>query len=1009
MNTLYFDIETRSALNIRVTGDYRYATNPTTQPLCLAYAVDEGDVQLWLPTEPPPVAFLDAASDPNGWRVIAHNFAFERGIFEHVLIPRSGFMPIPLTAWHCSQRLALANSYPAELGLLAAALGLPYAKDPAAKRAMLRVTRPKANRKRKPSTVPVWNDDPSDLALLYERCKTDVLTTRAVWNSPKLRPLSENERRDLLQDATINGRGIPLDRAFATAARDLAINERIAVNLKLAELTDGAVTSVDQRDKFLAALNARGADLSDLARRTVEKALAAKPDDHVRWLLELRRTAARASVTKFKRLLDYASPADDRLRGTLRIFGCGPGRWSSPGVQLQNLKRNDAALPLSLVDSVRNGDRDAIAKYGSPLALLGDLSRASLCAVPGHELKSGDFSAIESVVLAWLSGEQWKLDAYREFQRTSDLQNEPYQVIARKMLYKPVDAEISKTERQLGKAAELACGYGGSVGAWRKIVHHDPRGDDEIQQIVWQWRDANPATTRFWRAVMRAVIVAMRTGAAVPVQAAQRIFAAFAGGNLTITLPSGRAITYPDAQLVPSKKFEDQTDVEFSNNAKGQWRSTRVWFGTFVENIVQGTARDLLAAAIDRCESRGLPVVSHCHDEATIETPIGALSDADFLAILLERPAWAAGLPLAGHVHSGPHYLEAPEHPVEPLAVLADAEQVIEQAIDAVIEREDVGEIDDPIQVERDDDADFIAGLPDAIAPLYELVTLPLTADSKTSCPFHEDAEPSCAIFADHYHCFGCGAHGDRMQWLTLVEGMTEAEAVDCIKDWPAAPAPASTEDTAPEKLAFVMSIWNGAQPLIGSMAEQYLDRTRGIDFTKMPADLHASLRFHPACVFGSGKLPCLLALMRDPITDAPLGIQRVALKVNGSRVEKIERRMLGRAGVIKFWRAGAQLVAGEGLETVLAAATRIPYCDAPLTPAWAALSAKKLAALPVIPGVERLVVLVDNDLNQEGQRAAAQVTTRWRAQRRAVVPLMPAIAGSDWNDAVVMEDARAA
>jgi hypothetical protein len=162
--------------------------------------------------------------------------------------------------------------------------------------------------------------------------------------------------------------------------------------------------------------------------------------------------------------------------------------------------------------------------------------------------------------------------------------------------------------------------------------------------------------------------------------------------------------------------------------------------------------------------------------------------------------------------------------------------------------------------------------------------------------------------------------------------------------------------------------------------------------------------------VFGPGaRVPCLIALMRDPLTDEPVGIQRVALEQRDGKVEKVERRMLGRAGVVKIWPAGTQLVVGEGLERTLAAATRIPYAGSPLTPAWAALSSQKLGTLPVIPGVERLILLIDNDHNQEGQTAAALVAARWRSAGRTVVPLMPEAVDTDFNDLVLKEDAHAA
>ena len=175
MRTLYWDIETRSAVSLRECGANVYAIDPTTQVLCLVYATNDEDPLLWLPADPVPPVFLEIAADPNNWQLVAHNYDFERAILEHILIPRHDFRPIPLEAQHCSQRLALANAYPAELDLLAQALGLPYRKDPAARKAMLAVSRPKAQRKA--TTIQTWDEDPAKLQLLFERCRLDVITT----------------------------------------------------------------------------------------------------------------------------------------------------------------------------------------------------------------------------------------------------------------------------------------------------------------------------------------------------------------------------------------------------------------------------------------------------------------------------------------------------------------------------------------------------------------------------------------------------------------------------------------------------------------------------------------------------------------------------------------------------------------------------------------------------------------------------------------------------------------
>ena len=204
MRSVIWDVETRSALSLRECGVHIYAIDPTTEPLCLVFAIDDEEPQLWLPGGPPPSVFLEIAANPKEWQLIAHNYEFERAILENILMPRHGFRPIPLEAQHCTQRLALANAYPAELDLLAQALGLPYRKDPAARKAMLAVSRPKAQRKT--TAIPTWDEDPAKLQLLYERCKLDVITTRAVWQSAKLKRLSNAERHYQIEDAKINAR-----------------------------------------------------------------------------------------------------------------------------------------------------------------------------------------------------------------------------------------------------------------------------------------------------------------------------------------------------------------------------------------------------------------------------------------------------------------------------------------------------------------------------------------------------------------------------------------------------------------------------------------------------------------------------------------------------------------------------------------------------------------------------------------------------------------------------------
>src|SRR5262245_54583469 len=229
-------------------------------------------------------------ADPARYWFISDNWEFERAIHTQILVPHYHFPPIPLERQDCAQRRALANAYPAELGLRCEALGLPYRKDPEARKAMLRLSRPQTAKKRKNAEDPAARE--RDLALLLERCKNDVRATRAAYNSPRLRPLLPEERRLLLPDAEINARGICAHVPFLEAARTLATQERNAVNTRLNELTAGVITSIDQVARIMTAVNAHGHGMTSLNNRSVDTALAHQPDGFLRALLELRQRGA---------------------------------------------------------------------------------------------------------------------------------------------------------------------------------------------------------------------------------------------------------------------------------------------------------------------------------------------------------------------------------------------------------------------------------------------------------------------------------------------------------------------------------------------------------------------------------------------------------------------------------------------------------------------------------------------------------------------------------------------
>jgi DNA polymerase I-like protein with 3'-5' exonuclease and polymerase domains len=287
---------------------------------------------------------------------------------------------------------------------------------------------------------------------------------------------------------------------------------------------------------------------------------------------------------------------------------------------------------------------------------------------------------------------------------------------------------------------------------------------------------------------------------------------------------------------------------------------------------------------------------------------------------------------------------------------------------------------------------------------LADLIDEPVPRDRKILCPFHEEQTPSMRIYKDHYYCFGCNAWGDHIDWLVKVEGLDYREAREVLDHWD---GPVFTRSNAvdakqdAQRTAYALHWWDAAREIEGTLAARYLRDVRGINLDVLPADIgERALRFHPHCVFGAVfKHPCLLALMRDPVSGAPSGIQRIALNANA---EKIDRMMLGMAGVVQIWPADKQLVIGEGLETTLAAATRLDYRGEPLRPAWAMLADGAMERFPVLDGVERLIVLADHDTNGVGQAAAKACKQRWLEAGRRVAVLTPDRPGTDFNDIVL-------
>jgi DNA polymerase bacteriophage-type len=372
---LHRDYETRSRADLKKVGTHNYAVDPSTNILCCDYAVDDGPVQLWLPGDPAPPEFIEAAANPE-WLVVAHNDEFERLIEQHIMRPRYGWPAIPLERHRCTMAMALAAALPGKLEQVADALQLEHRKDVAGNRLMLKLCKPQPDGS--------WNEDPELLRQLYDYCRQDVEVERELFH--RLPPLPETEQRLWILDAQINERGFRIDHALAAAGRNIAAEAKRAINAELTEITSGAVTTTDQIAKLQAWLSEQGFLMQELNKGAIAALLETEIPAPVRRALELRREAAPTAVTKFKSPEWFAS-ADGRIRGSFRYHGASTGRWSSHGFQVQNMKRPETEDLGPAITAVMTGDLVHLrACYERPLSVVGDLTRALICAAPGKAL-----------------------------------------------------------------------------------------------------------------------------------------------------------------------------------------------------------------------------------------------------------------------------------------------------------------------------------------------------------------------------------------------------------------------------------------------------------------------------------------------------------------------------------------------------------------------------------------------------------------------------------------------
>lgn len=657
---LHIDLETRSPVNLPKVGIDVYFEHPDTDVLCAAWCIGDGPIELWLPSMTCP----DAIKNYTG-TIHAHNAAFELTAWEKILAPRYGWPPMQLERFRCSMAAAYSMSLPGSLENAAIALGLDAKKDAEGRRIMLQLSQP---RTLDPLT---WWEDLEKLERLYEYCMQDTRVERELSN--KLVTLSDAEQALWCLDMRINRRGIHFDREAVVAAQAMADSEKKRLDGEMQHLTNGYVGSCGAHASLVEWIQLHGVKIDGVAKPDVLDALSGDLPAPVRAALLLRQEAAKSSVAKLRSMLNAAS-ADDRIRHMLQYHGAATGRWAGRRVQLHNLPRPTLAQPYieACIHLIKAGKRDDIELfYGRPLDVIASCLRGMLDAAPGKVLMAVDFSNIEGRVLAWLAGEEWKLDAFRAYDRGEG--PDIYKLAYSRSFNVPAES-VTKDERQVGKVQELALGYQGWVGAFQTMAKGSNVviSDERAAEIAGAWRTAHPATRKYWGELEAAAIMAVRNPD-VPQRVGPdgRASTFLRVGNfLWLHLPSGRCLCYPYPEVIlKTRTFtkEDGSTYTKSNDAlqyvgqssiTNKWGPVDTYGGSLAENITQAVSRDILAEALVRVGAIYDDIVLHVHDEVVIELDGTEIPEVleHFENLVAESPTWAAGLPIAAEGWRGKRY-----------------------------------------------------------------------------------------------------------------------------------------------------------------------------------------------------------------------------------------------------------------------------------------------------------------------------------------------------------------
>lgn len=641
MKTLHIDLETYSDIDITKAGLYRYVQSEAFEILLFAYAYDGEPVRIvdLAAGEAVPPGIIMDLNDPKVKKV-AHNAAFEINCLNK-------YFHTDAVQWHCTMIHAYYCGFPGQLGQVGKAVGLPESRQKMTigKQLIRYFCVPcnptKTNYGR---TRNFWYHDREKWNLFRSYCIRDVETERDIFRILQKHPMPESEHFNWVLDQYINNTGVALDMELVNGALAISdqVKEELSNNAKILTGLDNP-NSVSQLKQWIA--DNASLELDSLNKQTVAERLANKNEKQlVKEVLKIRQELGKTSVKKYE-AMGACVCKDGRIRGLLQFYGANrTGRWAGRLVQVQNLPRNYIST-LDLARELVKGQRTDILRvlYGSVPDILSQLIRTAFIPGKGKRFLVADFSAIEARVLSWLAGEQWRMGVFRTHGKI-------YEASASAMFGVPVEKIAKGNEeyalRAKGKIAELALGYQGGTGSLISMgALNMGLSEEELPDIISRWRGSNQRIVDFWKASERYAMAAVRHG--VPQYMPCGICFSRDEDYLMVHLLSGRCLYYYKPEIRLNDRGRDAIHFQGVDQKTKKWGRLSTYGGKLTENIVQATARDLLANAMRNLCAGGYTINFHIHDEVILEEPENSgrtLEEA--IGLMCRLPGWAQGLPL---------------------------------------------------------------------------------------------------------------------------------------------------------------------------------------------------------------------------------------------------------------------------------------------------------------------------------------------------------------------------